>query len=77
MCWGMKLSAYFEMTNTSPAKFAADLGDVSVSGVVKWLRGDRTPRPDDLRRIYELTNGAVQPNDFVLPAPAPKAERVA
>lgn len=66
----MKLSAYLTHENVSPEQLAALIrkkkGKASVSGIVKWLRGERTPRPDQQRVIFEVTGGQVTPNDFVL-----------
>lgn len=45
---------------------AAMVGDVSPSGVLKWMREERIPRPEQQRRIFAVTEGAVSPNDFVL-----------
>ena len=62
----MKLATYMA-DNGIPARQMADLiGDVSESGLRKWMYGERVPRPDQMRRIAEVTDGAVQPNDFIL-----------
>lgn len=37
---------------------------VGATGVRKWRKGDRVPRPDQMRRIVEATEGKVTPNDF-------------
>jgi transcriptional regulator with XRE-family HTH domain len=63
----MKLSDYLAMANKSAATFAAELG-ISVSAVNFWRTGERTPRITQMQKIYEATNGAVTPNDF-LPLP--------
>lgn len=55
-----------EEAKIKPRDMAQLLGDVSVSGLGKWMRGERVPRPDQQRRIYEITEGKVTPNDFVL-----------
>ena len=74
----MKLETYLSKTQKTPAAFAIELGKSSASGVMKWLRMERTPRPHEMRRIFDVTNGKVTPNDFILRQPAaPKAERVA
>lgn len=39
--------------------------EASASGVRKWRLGMRIPRPVQMRRIYEVTNGLVTANDFV------------
>lgn len=62
----MKLAAYMKLKGVTPDEMARKMGDASPSGVIKWLRGERTPRPDQQRRIFEVTEGAVTPNDFIL-----------
>lgn len=62
----MKLAQYLTEQNISHEQFAADMGGLSVSGVRKWLYGERVPRPDQMRKIAELTGGRVEPNDFIL-----------
>lgn len=71
----MQLSEYMAREKISEEQFAASLRDVSASGVRKWMRGERVPRPDQQRRIFDLTAGAVTPNDFVLPAEALRKAR--
>ena len=66
MLFCMKLAAYMSVHNLSDDEMASRIGDVSVSGLRKWLRDERTPRPDQMRRIDEVTAGAVTPNDFIL-----------
>lgn len=62
----MKLAQYLTDKNISPEQFAADMGGLSVSGIRKWMYGERVPRPDQMRKIAELTGGLVEPNDFIL-----------
>lgn len=62
----MTLSDYIHVQGLSAHQFAERLGGVTASGVTKWARGDRVPRPDQMRRIYEVTGGVVSPNDFFL-----------
>lgn len=70
----MKLAAYMTEKGISPDEMAAKLGETSVSGVIKWMRNERVPRPDQQRRIFAVTGGKVAPNDFVLkPDEVPKA----
>jgi DNA-binding transcriptional regulator YdaS (Cro superfamily) len=59
----MKLQAYLELKKLSHAAFGALVG-ASEFGVRKWARGERTPRPDAVRRIQEVTKGDVSPADF-------------
>lgn len=68
----MKLSAYMQKHGLSLDDVARLVGDVSASGVLKWSRGERVPRPDQQRRIHEITKGEVEPNDFILPAAEPE-----
>lgn len=35
-----------------------------------YLQGRRTPKPEEMRRIYVDTDGKVTPNDWVLPKAA-------
>lgn len=65
----MTLSDFMATQNIRPAEMAALIGDVSASGVIKWARGERIPRPDQQRRIFDATDGKVTPNDFVLAPP--------
>ena len=59
----MKLREYLD-----DRKFSADAfgGIVGVSGhaVLKWIRGERVPRPEIMEKIVKATRGTVQPNDF-------------
>ncbi|MDP9809392.1 transcriptional regulator with XRE-family HTH domain [Rhizobium tibeticum] len=64
----MKLAQYLTDKKISPEQFAANMGDMSVSGIRKWMYGERVPRPDQMRKIAELTGGLVEPNDFILGA---------
>lgn len=66
----MTLSDFMSEQKVNPSEMAALIGDVSASGVLKWARGERIPRPDQQRRIFTATGGKVTPNDFVLGAPA-------
>lgn len=60
----MKLSLYLKTKQVSIADFAASVGS-SPFAVQKWLRGERTPRDVFMRRIMQVTEGAVSPNDFL------------
>lgn len=66
----MKLAQYLTEKNIAPEQFASDMGGLSVSGIRKWMYGERVPRPDQMRKIAELTGGLVEPNDFILPLTA-------
>ncbi len=68
----MKLAAYLSQKQLDKAAFAKALG-VSTMGVHQWIRGIRTPRPQQMMKIVRATGGAVQPNDF-LPSDVEAAE---
>ncbi|MGL4196658.1 MAG: helix-turn-helix domain-containing protein [Allorhizobium sp.] len=60
----MKLGTYIKTEGKTAEDMAQAIGDVSVSGLRKWIAGERVPRPDQMRRIVEVTGGKVLPNDF-------------
>jgi len=62
----MNLRTYITANGLTYEQAAALIGGVSRSAVIKWCRGERFPMPGQLRRIYEVTNGEVTPNDFAL-----------
>lgn len=62
----MTLAEYMTKRKLTPEAMAVLIGGVTASGVTKWLRQERVPRPDQQRRIHEVTNGRVTPNDFIL-----------
>lgn len=69
----MKLSDFIEQNGLTHEQMAERVGDCSVSGLRKWLRGERVPRPDQMRKIAEITDGLVSPNDFYgFTAPSPE-----
>ena len=67
----MKLSDFMTASGLDDDQMAALLGGCSAHAVKKWRYGERLPRPEQLRRIAEVTDGQVMPNDFVMDAPAP------
>lgn len=75
----MTLSEYMKASALDDERMAAAIG-CSPGAVKKWRYRERTPRPEQLRRIAEITGGQVQPNDFVVsppviaPAEAPVVE---
>lgn len=72
----MLLSTYMTTEGISPEALATNMrGKASVSGIIKWMRQERTPRPDQQRLLFKLTGGAVTPNDFILSEKKPKAKR--
>lgn len=60
----MKLREWRETTGKSGESVALRFG-VSPSLWSRWERGTHVPRPKYLQQIFGLTEGAVQPNDFV------------
>lgn len=62
----MDLATYLKSEELTPTEFAQKMGKSSASGVIKWLRGERTPRPNEQRKIFEVTKGKVTPTDFVI-----------
>ena len=65
----MQLARYLKISGLTDAQFAAMVG-ASRSIVVKWRRGERSPRPDAVRRIMLATGGDVTPNDLFSPPAA-------
>jgi uncharacterized protein YjcR len=70
----MKLIDYLRSKEMRPDDLAEMIGNVSVSGVRKWISGERIPRRDQMEKIVEVTAGEVLPNDFF---DLPAIERVA
>lgn len=64
----MKLASYMAERGVSPEKMAELIGDVTASGVRKWMYDERIPRQDQMRRLVIVTDGLVMPNDFFLAA---------
>lgn len=60
----MKLSEFLSDNGMSRADFAAAVG-VSHVAITRYLAGKRIPRPEHIRRIKELTGGAVTADDFM------------
>ena len=54
---GLTQESFVEYSRAKGAGF-------SRHAVAKWCSGARVPRPDEMRRIYELTMRQVGPNDF-------------
>ncbi len=61
----MKLSTYMSEHGLDDEAMAARIGGCSPSAVKKWKYGERLPRSDALRRIAEVTDGAVTANDLL------------
>jgi hypothetical protein len=64
----MKLSSYLKQENLTQKDFlnvSKDFdGNFSQFALMKWCCGQRIPRADDMRVIYQATKGNVCPNDF-------------
>lgn len=59
----MQLEAFMKDRQMDAAAVAAAVG-VSPEAVRKWLRGERIPRPAQMRRIVQMSGGEVRPADF-------------
>jgi hypothetical protein len=66
----MKLSDFMKAAGLDDEALAARVGECSAHAVKKWRYQERVPRPEQMRRIAEITEGKVTPNDFVLSPPA-------
>lgn len=60
----MKLRDYLAHHRLTARQFGATVGH-SEAGVRKWLRGDRVPRRETLKRIALVTGNAVTATDFL------------
>lgn len=60
----MRLREYLRRNDFTVAELAFAVG-ASVHGVGKWVRGDRIPRRETMRRIKEATGGHVTADDFL------------
>jgi len=59
----MRLKDYLKTNEIKSEDFAKSL-DVSHGGVLKWITGERFPRPTALAKIEKVTDGQVTANDF-------------
>ena len=59
----MKLKLFMKENDLTVEAFASISG-FSRGAILKWISGDRFPRPLALKRIKELTNNLVTPNYF-------------
>lgn len=60
----MTLREWLKKKKMKPEDFAAKVA-ASEGAVLKWLSGERFPRPESLARIQLATGGKVTANDFV------------
>lgn len=73
----MKLADHlYYTTRLTPTRFRQMLGGTRItrSGMHRYLRNERIPRPDIMVAITRVTGGAVQLEDFLDPSP-PKCAR--
>ena len=65
----MKLSAWLKENKMTQKEFLVVAhgdygGNFSYHALAKWCNGQRVPRTDDMKVIYEATKQSVSPNDF-------------
>ncbi len=60
----MTLGEYILTHAPNGADLARKVG-VSQAAISRYANRKRVPRPDVMRRIAEVTGGAVTPNDFI------------
>lgn len=60
----MKFDAWLKLEGLDDAAAADRIGDCSEHAVKKWRYGERIPRADKMRRIQEISGGAVSPPDW-------------
>jgi DNA-binding transcriptional regulator YdaS (Cro superfamily) len=68
------LSQFLTSSAITEQAFASKIG-VTQQAVNSWIRGIRTPRLAQMQKIYEATNGAVSPNDFLPPFRGDEAQK--
>jgi DNA-binding transcriptional regulator YdaS (Cro superfamily) len=74
----MTLDQYMKANSLNEDAMVALIGGVSASGVLKWRRGERIPRPEEMAKIVKATDGLVLPNDFYgIATPAPSEPEAA
>lgn len=61
----MQLRQYLDAMDLKVVAFAEQIG-VSDPTVYRWINGARVPDPEMMRKVYQATQGMVQPNDFIL-----------
>lgn len=59
----MKLNEFLALNAVKQKDFAARI-DERATAINKYCLGQRIPRIDVMRKIFDATNGAVTPNDF-------------
>lgn len=67
----MRLAEWLKQENKTATDLAAEI-PVDTSTVTRYVNGQRVPRKEHMRRIRDITNGAVTADDFMSPdAPSP------
>tara|TARA_R110001599_G_scaffold312369_1_gene519941 strand:- start:320 stop:544 length:225 start_codon:yes stop_codon:yes gene_type:complete len=61
----MYLSKWIVLTKTTKKNLAEKLGNITATSVTRWTKSTRFPKPYELMRIEEITEGLVTANDFV------------
>lgn len=61
----MLFREYMERSALTDEAMAGRLGGCTAHAVKKWRYRERVPRPAMLRRIAEVTSGAVSASDFL------------
>lgn len=59
----MLLKEFLKIKKISIEDFAREMG-LSYAAVRQYTNAGRVPKPKVMRQIINVTNGAVQPNDF-------------
>lgn len=59
----MKLQEYLDKENKKTSDVARDF-NLPHTIVLRWVKGVRIPRPENMQKIFAYTNGEVAPNDF-------------
>lgn len=60
----MTLDEYLQVNKLTQKKFAAIIG-VKNLAISRYKAGTRTPTPEIMRKIYEVTGGLVTPTDLL------------
>lgn len=59
----MQLSEYLSINQKTQASFAREIEE-KPQNVGRYVKGERIPEEDAMRKIYSATNGMVTANDF-------------
>lgn len=62
----MRLFEYRKLKQLSRQQAADQIG-VNASTYWRWEKSITTPKPVDIRKIFNWSNGAVTANDFITP----------